>query len=123
MSSGIDPAVYRPSQARTHRTEAVPDKRFPSTRNKAAYGLDVQVRELKAHIERKLRQIAQLVRNGRYDQAGKVADIVSEARARLVLKVAGLEALEPEPEAAPILTKPKTKSVRKPKRYGRWSDK
>lgn len=123
MSKSNTPLILRPSQARTRRTENVPDKRFPSTRNKAAYGLDVQVRELKAHIERKLRQIAQLVRNGRYDQAGKVADIVSERRARLVLLVAGLEALEPEPEAAPILTKPKTKQVRKVKRYGRWSDK
>jgi hypothetical protein len=123
--SGAAPAaIFRPGHvARTMATTPIPDPRLPATRHKASYGLDVQVQELSAHIKRKLHQLANLVHRGRYDQAGKVADIVSEARARLVLLAAGIEALEPEPEPAPILTKPKTHTVRKPKRYGRWSDK
>jgi hypothetical protein len=123
MSETKQVSVLRPGIAQTHRTEAIPDHRYPSTRTKASYGLDVQIRELKAHIERKLRQVVQLVRNGRYDQAGKVCDIISEARARLVLMAVGIEALEPEPEAEPIMVKPKVKAVKKPRTYKRWSEK
>jgi hypothetical protein len=118
-----EPLILRPALAETHRTEAVPDKRYPGARNKAAFGPDTQIRELKAHIELKLRQIANLVSRGRYDQAGLVADIVSENRARLVLLVTELQAQEHVPEPAPVLVKPKNKAVRKPKRYPRWGDK
>lgn len=115
--------ILRPGIARTRHTEPVPDRQFTSARNKAQMTPEAQVKMLRGHIHTKLRQIHQLVSHGRYDQAGKVADIVSADRARLVLLVTEIDQLPKTPEPAPILTKPKTKQVRKPKRYGRWSDK
>lgn len=112
------PAILRPNMARTHRTEAIRDNRKPSSRTKASYGPDVQIAELTAFIHRALHQIANHVQAKRYDKAGKVCEIVSTARARLVLLVQELDQAETLPEPAPILTKPKHRTVKARKVYG-----
>jgi hypothetical protein len=118
-----DAMFLRPALAETHRTEAIPDNRKPSTRNKASYGPDTQIAELNAFILRSLHQIANHVHARRFEQAGKVCEIVTVKRTRLIALMAELQAADTLPEPAPVLVKPKNKAVRKPKRYPRWGDK
>lgn len=104
-------------------TRKVADKQRNIARDKTKTDLDRQISMLSAHIRLKLKDVARLVSQGKFDDAMRYASVAVTTRETLNLRLDArekLNALPNLPERDPVLRK--SRSFKKVKQYKRWSD-
>lgn len=95
-------------------------------RDPSRAGIQTQLDATQKAIDYNLKLITRLVARGRFDQAGKVCEIVTRQRMRrmdLIRKKNDMLAKPAEPEPAPKERQARTGAVVKVKRYKTFSDK
>lgn len=106
------------------KTRPVPVE-FQPARDKGRQDVGRQIQQLKASIEKNLKQVCLAVKAGQLDKAAMLCNLVAVKRGHimgLASKLSDSLAMEHLPEAEPLERKPRYRSQAKVKQFSRWSE-